>query len=352
MTEINTKLVEELDKSNVYGSVLTFTDQVTDAWDQSGKIQFVPKSPIKNIVVAAMGGSALGARFVASLYTDKLKVPLAVVNDYQLPGYVNEETLVIADSYSGSTEETLAAYGQAKERQAQIFVIVAGGQLAKLAESDKVPCFLIQPTFNPSQQPRMALGYPTGCLLELFAKLNLIDLKRDEIVSSCQRVRHSSETLKIENGGGVAADLARKLYDRLGILVASEHLLGAIHATHNQINENAKSLAMTFPLPELCHHLLEALQFPSTVKEARFFLFCESSLYQLRNQKRYEITKRLLGKKGIPYESYVAGGQTRLEQALEVVQLGAFVNFYLALLNGVDPAPIPSVEWFKDQMAR
>ena len=352
MTKVTQNLIKELDKSNVYGSVLSFTDQVRDGWIQSEKISLPPTfGQIRNIVVAAMGGSALGAQFVSSVFSESLKLPFEIINDYQLPGYVDDQTLVIADSYSGNTEETLSAYEQAKKRQAKIFVISSGGQLEKKALADNIPHFTINPVYNPSNQPRMALGYPIGSIVELSSKLNLINLKIEEVEGACRLVREKAEKFKIENGGDQALATAESLLGKIPVLIASEHLLGAAHATGNQLNENSKTFAIRFPIPELNHHLMEGLQFPSSNQEDRFFVFYESSLYHSRNQKRYQITQQLLEEHKIPYSSFVPEG-SKLEQALEVVQFGGFVNFYLALLNGVDPAPIPTVDWFKKEMGR
>lgn len=345
-------IITKLDKENVYSSVLAFTDQVVDAWEQAGKIN-VPAnySEIKNIVVAAMGGSALGARFIFSLYGETLKVPLEIVNDYKLPGYVGKDTLVIANSYSGSTEETLSAYEEAKNKGAKIYCTATGGKLSELAKKDGCPLFVINPIYNPSNQPRMSLGYSIGSMAQLLAILELIDLNMEDVKKATAFVKELSCGFKVEKEGNTAIKMAEGLEGKIPVLIASSHLFGAVHAAKNQINENAKTFAASFPIPELNHHLMEGLTYPVSDPENLSFVFYESSLYHPRIQRRFALTKELTEKNGIKSYTYKTQGENQLTQALEVVQFGAFVGFYLAMLNGINPAPIPIVDWFKKEMA-
>ena len=350
---ISKELIERLDQSNVYGSVLAFSDQVTDAWTQAEKVE-IPSdySEIKNIVVAAMGGSSLGARVTLSLYADTLKVPLEIVNDYHLSGYVGKETLVITNSYSGTTEEVIAAYQEARERGAKIYCVAAGGTLSQMAKKDGLPLYEIDPIYNPSNQPRMSLGYSIGSMGQLLTKLKLIDLHDEEVKKSCAFVKNLTEEFKYDKIDNIAVDISTGIIGKIPILIASGHLFGAAHAAKNQINENAKNFAASFPIPELNHHLVEGLTYPVADPENLVFIFYESGLYHPRIQKRFKLTRELAEKKGIKTYTYKVRGGNKLEQALEVVQFGAFVGFYLSMLNGVNPAPIPIVDWFKEQMEK
>jgi len=352
-TSLTPELIHNLDLSNVYGSVLAFADQVSDAWVQAEKIEIPPDySEIKNVVVAAMGGSALGARVISALYSESLKVPLEIVNDYRLPSYVGKETLVIADSYSGTTEETLASYEEAKNKGAKIYCTAAGGTLSKIASEDKVPLYTINPIYNPSNQPRMSLGYSIGSMSQLLSKLKLIDLRGEEVKKACAFVKNLSGEFKLEKANNNAINTAEGLFNKIPILIAASHLLGASHAAKNQINENAKTFAAAFPIPELNHHLIESLKFPESNPTNLAFVFYESELYLPRTQKRFKLTKELAEKNGIRTYTYKVRGENKLEQALEVVQFGAFVGFYLSMLNGINPAPIPTVDWFKVEMEK
>src|SRR3989338_9644571 len=138
--EVTYESIQKLDTHKVYESVLSFPKQIEHVAELAKSFNLPDDyNDVKNVVVAGMGGSALGARVVDSLYIDSLFVPLEIVNDYKLPAYVNNQSLVIASSYSGSTEEVLACYQEAKQRHAKIVIVASGGKLASLAKIDGFP---------------------------------------------------------------------------------------------------------------------------------------------------------------------------------------------------------------------
>lgn len=353
MTEITLDLIKNLDKSQVYESVLSFPKQIEHVAEMA-KDFTLPDDyrNVKNVVVAGMGGSALGARLVDSLEYEILKVPLEIVNDYHLPSYVDENTLVIASSYSGTTEETLSCYEEARKLDARVLTISAGGELADRGHKDRVPSFVFQPQFNPSSQPRLGIGYSTISLMLIMAKLDLISLTPAQIGRIVSAVEKSNREHSVENADNPAVLLAGRLKDRIPVLIAAEHLYEATHTTKNQINENAKTFSTHFVIPELNHHLLEGLSFPQTNKDTLLFIFYVSDLYHPRIKRRFELTKQLVESVKIATFTFIPQSQTRLEQAFEVIQFGNFYSFYLAILNGLDPAPIPTVDWFKQEMAK
>ena len=353
MASISLDLIKKLDKSEVYESVLSFPKQIEHAAEMVKSFK-LPENyrDIKNVIVAGMGGSALGARLVDSLEYEILKVPLEIVNDYNLPSYVYENTLVIASSYSGTTEETLSCYEEARKLKAKVLTISTGGELADKASNDGVPGFVFKPQFNPSNQPRLGIGYSTISLMVIMAKLKLISLTDEQIGRVISAVEESNRKYSIGNVDNQAIKLACELMERIPVLIASEHLYEATHTTKNQINENAKTFSVHFAIPELNHHLMEGLNFPQTNKDTLLFIFYISNLYHPRINRRFELTKQLVDNAKIPAFIFIPQSKTRLEQAFEVIQFGNFYSFYLAMLNGLDPAPIPTVDWFKEQLAK
>jgi len=344
--------IKKLDQSNLLSSAEALPDQIQDAWDQT-KDLIIPSEyqNIKNIVVSGMGGSALGSHLIKGLYKAELKIPFEVVSHYNLPGYVNSDTLVLLSSYSGTTEETLSASCEALERGAKIMVITSGGSLAQLASTNHWPLYLIKPTFNPSAQPRMAIGYAIAGQLAMFAKAGIIPDQTNLLTQTSQNLQKMIPGLSPENQHSPAKMLAYAAFDKHVIFVAAEHLIGAAHVTNNQFNENAKSLTSEWHLPEFNHHYLEALSFPKHAKETTIFFLYNSSLYHERVQKRVLITKEIIEQQGYEVQLIQATAPTKLEQIFEIIQLGEFVSCYLAILYGIDPSPIPSVDSFKSQMS-
>lgn len=343
--------IKELDKSNLLSSVESLADQITDALAQTKDI-IVPESyrSAKNVVVSGMGGSALGSYVIKGLFKSELKVPFEIVSHYNLPDYVNSDTLVLLSSYSGTTEETLTSAQDAKNRGAKIMVITSGGKLAELAQENNWPLYLIKATYNPSNQPRMAIGYAIAGQLALFAHAGVISDQNDLLKQTVVGLKKMVGSLSPELENNPAKLLAFSAFDKHTIFVAAEHLIGAAHVINNQFNENAKSLTSEWHLPEFNHHYLEALSFPKLAKDTTIFILFNSALYHERVQKRVLITKALIEQKGFEVQLIQSTAPSKLEQIFEIIQLGEFVSCYLAILYGIDPSPIPSVDWFKTQM--
>jgi len=347
--------IQAIDKSNVLGSIRALASQVEDAWDQVQALQLSIDTPkIKNVVVSGMGGSALGPDIIKRVFKKQLTVPFEVVNDYALPGYVNAETLVVVSSYSGTTEETVATLQEAKAKQAQILVVTTGGDLAQIAKENNYSVYLINPVNNPSNQPRMAIGYSVFGIVALLQKAGVLSLTDAEVNAVVATIRRVSLTFDVDSAmdKNQAKQLAFQILGRIPVFVAAEHLEGAMHVMQNQFNENAKTYAEYRIIPEMNHHLMEGLRFPQSNDNNLFFVLFDSQLYHQRTQKRLAVTPRVIDGADIELISYRLENETALEQVFEVITLGAFTNFYLAMLEGIDPAPIETVDFFKQELKK
>lgn len=348
------KEIEKIDQDNVLGSIEALADQIRHAWSDVNKITLKLKQTPTQIVVAGMGGSALGASVVKHLFKDSLPVPLEIVNDYTLPNYVSEKTLVILSSYSGNTEEILACAKQAKEANAQIAVITAGGKLKEIASENKYPLFIIDPKYNPSGQPRMAIGYAIVGLIGLLTKAELIEVTDGDIKQAQEAVLTTMHQCDIESevDQNPAKSLTFALIDRRPNIVAAEFLTGAAHTASNQFNENAKTFASYYQIPEIDHHLLESLELPKSNQLDNMFLFFTSHLYHQKNQVRMRLTQEAVEKQGCVSLAIKLKSQTKIAQVFEMITLSAFTNFYLAIVNEINPSKIPMVDWFKSELKK
>lgn len=345
MTKINmttSQKIKKLDKAKLLFSIELLTEQCTSAWREVQKIK-IPANyrDVENIVISGMGGSALGGHLIQTLFSDKLKKPLEVVRGYTLPAYVGPKTLVILSSYSGNTEETLSAAADAKKRKAKIMGLAAGGKLKKFLEDNKYPAYIFETTHNPSNQPRMGLGYSIFGQIGLLKKCGVLNADNKEI-------KNTLATLK--NKDNYAESFAAKLKNKIPVIVASEFLVGNAHIMANQINENSKTFATYFELPELNHHLMEGLKNPATNKKNLLFILLNSNLYLPRNQKRYKILKNVLAKNKIRFVEYSTKSKTKFLQSFETLIFGSYLSFYLAMDYNLDPSPVPWVDFFKKQL--
>lgn len=347
--------IKKLDSKNLAGSIEQLGRQCKQVFGEVSQISFDPSlGQAAKIVVVGMGGSTLGTHIVQSLYFDELKIPLEIVNGYHLPAHVDSQTLVILSSYSGTTEEVLAAYEEAKSKNAKLLAISAGGHLGKLVDSGAVQGYVFEPKYNPSGQPRMGLGYSVLGQVAILAKLGYLDFGEEDlgkVLAVVDKV-NTGARLDVKTSENGAKQTAARLLNKIPFLFASEHLVGNIHTFANQINENAKVISAYFTLPEADHHLIEGLPSNDEIHRQVEFFFLKSNQYLPRVLARYDITKTLVEKNGYEAVVWQPNSTSKLEQVFEFLTFGSWVSFYLAMLYGRDPAPIPNVDFLKEQMAK
>jgi len=346
---------KSIDTGKVLDSIRLLADQIEQTWREVNSLNTPPKCTlVKNVVVCGMGGSALGARIVDSLKDRLARTPIEIFTNYHVPNYVDSKTFVILSSYSGNTEETISAANKAISKNAQVFIITTGGKLSKIAASHNLPNYTFTPTHNPSNQPRLALGYSVTSILAILSKCQFISLTNEEIENTIKSTRKLISDFGPDSpqDSNIAKIIAKNLKNKIPILVASEHLLGSSHAFKNQLNEGSKTFSTLFDLPELNHHLLEGLKNPAPAKTYMKFVFIESDLYDNRVKLQYPITKKVVEKNQVSQITYKASSKTKLDQAFEILTLGSFSHYYLAMLYELDPTPIPWVDFFKLELAR
>ncbi|KKP89196.1 MAG: Bifunctional phosphoglucose/phosphomannose isomerase [Berkelbacteria bacterium GW2011_GWA2_35_9] len=347
--------IKKLDTQNMISSIEEMPLQVQEAWGQAQNIKLDYRAKnIKNILVAGMGGSALGARIIKALFQKELKVPIDIYNDYSIPAFVNKDTLFIASSYSGDTEETLDALEKAIIKTKMIISIGSGGKLIERSKELNIPFYHIKPSHNPCNQPRMAVAYSIIGQLAFFDKIGLISLSNDwnNNIIKLLESNNNNYSLKINPNHNLTQELAAKIYGKIPVIVSSEHLVGAIYTSRNQFNENSKNYADYHIIPELNHHILESLSFPKSNSKNLVIVIINSKFFDKRNQKRLKITSEIAIKNKIEVEYVNLFGETKVEEVFESIHFFAYVIYYLAMLNGCDPSFIPWVDLFKKKMKK
>ncbi|HRH33092.1 MAG TPA: SIS domain-containing protein [bacterium] len=305
---------------------------------------------ISNIVINGMGGSNLGGYIIQAIFKDRLKTPLLIEPGYDVPAYVGKNTLYIVSSYSGTTEEPIAAYKIAKRRGAMIIIICSDSDnaLRKIAERDNIAHYFFSTKSNPSGQPRLGLGYGIASLLLIFKKLGLISLQEKEIKDILgQLKRKNSPLTKPENE---AKTLAKKLAHHETILIGGQIFEGNLRVARNQWCETGKNFASYLVLSDMNHFALEGLSKPSSNRKRLAALFFESDLYDTKISKRLELSKEVMRKQGIKVFSYKATGKTLLTQSFDFLQFNSWLTYYVSLQNRVNPLIVPWVDWFKARL--
>jgi glucose/mannose-6-phosphate isomerase len=350
MSELdNLKKIKELDKEKMANFIKEFPNECLKAYQFTIK-NFDPSSinkPIKNILICGMGGSAISGDIIKSILNPYLKIPLIINRDFNLPNYINEESLVILISYSGETLETISCAREALLKNANIIVITKNGELEKFALKNQLLIFKI----NYSAQPRAALAWllmPILCILE---KLNLIDLKKLEIEESLKILIQFNQSFypEIPTEKNIAKYLAYFCFDHFPIIVSSENFSGAARRFKNQINENSKNFSSLEIIPESFHNTLES-EIPWRLKDDIVILIFDSPLDNEKLTQAIRIWEKLLDREDIRWEAIPSFGNNLFLANLSYIVLGDWVSFYLAILNQVDPTKIEKINWFKKQL--
>lgn len=298
------------------------------------------------VVVAGMGGSALSALITTSW--PRVTVPFEIVRQYDIPTYVSANTLFIASSYSGNTEETIAAMQQAAERGARIIVVSAGGKMRDMAQEQGY-LFVQLPAIS---QPRYAT------LASLRALVGILQAARVTDATAVTDLEQASDWLReqlqawlptVPQAENRAKTLALELIGRSVVVYAGPLMYPAAYKWKISINENAKQVAWVNQFPEFNHN--EFLGWTKQPTEKPYAVVdIRSSLEHPRVQKRFTVTERLLS--GVrPHPQVVEPyGDTLLQQLLWTIALGDFVSLYVALANGLNPTPVDLIETFKKSL--
>lgn len=335
-------------------SVLRLPAQIQQAWRETRRLKLPAGYRRTTTAVACgMGGSALGPDVLQAVLGNQLRRPLSLVRDYTLPGFVGPHTLAIVSSYSGGTEESLATLNAARKRRAKIAVVSGGGALAAAARRFRLPHYIFTPTHNPSRQPRLGLGYLLVGPWVILAKAGVLPPAGPGlagflagVTGAAPRFGPTSPTAR-----NPAKKLALALYGKIPLMVSGGSLVGNTHIFANQCHESAKQLTLFYPLPELNHHLLEGLRYPAAAR-AIVGVFWESPNDPPRIRRRLQITRQVFSRQGLPTFRYRTRAASPIAQAGEVLQLGSFTSWYLAVLNGVNPQAIPWVDFLKSQLKK
>jgi glucose/mannose-6-phosphate isomerase len=347
----NASVYRQFDKSGMLSHLHGFPEQCQKAWENVQKFRLPREyTKISNVVIAGMGGSAIGGDIARRLALAESNLPVWVHRDYGLPAFVDENTLVIASSYSGNTEETLSAFTKVLETSAKKLAITSGGKLKDLAKNKGIPVFVI----DYQAPPRAAFPHSFVPLIGIFQKLGLLGDKSADLQEAVDILKRTSgdfmETTPLASNP--AKQLAAKVWGHIAVIYGAEMLSEVARRWKGEFNENSKAWAFFENFPELNHNAVVGYEFPTEVKERILVLMLRASSLHPRNLLRYDITAKLLARAGIAYEFVEARGTSALAQMLSLVFLGDYASFYLAILNEVDSISTNAINFVKQYLAQ
>jgi glucose/mannose-6-phosphate isomerase len=345
------KAFAALDIENMISYVDGLPDQLDFAWKTGLKFPLPEMNSISRVVVAGMGGSAIGADLLGSYLSDRVSIPIVIHRDYGLPAFAKgRETLVVISSHSGNTEEPLSAFDEAFRNHCQIVVIATGGKVMEAADSAGLPAWIFQHT----GQPRAAVGFSFGLLLALFVRLGLLSDPSADISEAVNVMKEIAKIINIEVPvkNNPAKRLAGQMVGRHITIFGSGFMAPVARRWKCQFNEVAKAIASFEVLPEADHNTLAGICNPAESFSKEFAVFLQASADLPKNQNRVEITRNIMMVEGLTTDLIKARGDTRMSQMWSTLLFGDYVSYYLAMAYGVDPTPIPPIIALKQAMSQ
>jgi glucose/mannose-6-phosphate isomerase len=347
-----------VDASNMHEVLYAFPDQIKEAVSIGESALLWRRQATSNrYVIFGLGGSAIGGDLLRSFAAatpgaDHLNI--SVVRGYSAPGWLDSDTNVVYSSYSGDTEETLAAFDEARKKTDRGIAITTGGQLGKKAITHGLPIINIPPGY----QPRCALAFSFFPLMTIMGRSNAFDSKATRLVSKGLKELATSlaelrDLYSSKNAKNPAYALAKKLQGTIPVLYSAHERMDAVAMRwRGQIQENAKQVAFSHVLPEMNHNEINGWQHPEGLTKQASVLLLRDSDDHPRVKLRFDALEDII-KKNVGSVTTIEGtGSTLLARMFTAIYLGDWTSYHLALLNGVDPTPVPVIQTLKTRLAK
>jgi len=345
----DTTVFAALDPQNMLAEIAGLPDQLAAAWAFGQTMPIPAWENITRVLIAGMGGSAIGADLLAAYIEPLSPVPVIVHRDYDLPAWAKgPDTLVIASSHSGSTVETISSFDRAVENKCRILVVTTGGELAQKASLGGAALWM----FDHSGQPRAAVGYSFGLLLAVFSRLGLIPDPEAELQGAVQsmKAQQTNLTPEIPAMDNPAKRLAGQCVGRWVAVLGAGIMTPVARRWKGQISEIAKAWAQFEFIPEANHNTLAGIVHPERLLDQTTILFLRSKVNHAQNQLRINLTKEIFMLEGLGTDFVDVQGESRLAQLWTMLHFGDYIAYYLAMAYQVDPTPVASIEGLKARM--
>jgi glucose/mannose-6-phosphate isomerase len=336
-----------MDPSGQVDDILSMPEHLRDALWRVESAGLRPHESPGGLVVAGMGGSSIGGALARVVLGDRASRPIVLARGYALPSWTTTDTAVLCASYSGNTEETLAAYEAAQALGAHTIAVTTGGKLAEQARQDGVPVVPLPGGF----QPRAAVAYLLVTALEVAGLCGSGERLHSEIDVAAAHAEKLAEQWGPDAPEDSAAKaLARSLQGTVPQIAGAGLTAPVAYRWKTQINENAKLPAFWSELPELDHNEIAGWEGAAGLGPFSAVFLDDSDLHP-RIRQRIELTRGLIASRGGPTFRIDTVGETRMERLISILLLGDLVSLYLAVLNGTDPAAVEVLDSLKAALA-
>ena len=350
MTPLNLAQIKQYDSEDMLHLLSSFSEQCKRGWEigETLELEDCDERMPSNIVIAGMGGSGIGGDLVKAALGAQSPCPIVVHRGYTLPAFVTSQTLFIAVSYSGNTEETLLSVEQAFAQGARILVVTSGGKLKAFAEIHDLLCV----TIPAGQPPRASLGYLLMPILSAFNRLGFtpdLNLQHD-VTEAIALLGKLAEDFQPDASDSQPKQLAQVLHGKLPIIYAPQELEAIAMRWKGQMNENSKSLAYYSVYPEMNHNEIEGWKHPSALTQRCHVIQLHDPIAPFQTQRRMDITAELIQPHTAGITQVNSVGQSPLARLLSLVAIGDWTSFYLAILYDQNPTPVGRIEELKRRL--
>ena len=341
---------KDIDTKNMFGSIWNFPDNIIEAMKIGSSIVLQNNfSKVEKVIVAGMGGSAIGGDVTGALIENELDIPFIVIRGYQLPNWVDDRTLVICSSYSGDTEETLSAFDDAQSKNALICSITTGGTLVDKSLSSG--CDVI--SIPDGLQPRAALAFSFVPMLYLLGKVGKISLESISwLRKAAQLLKDVREGYSIDDPSNPTWSLAQKIKCCLPIIyTGSERLNPVAIRLKGQLCENGKMLAYNNSLPEINHNEIEGWENNKGLFEQYYIIWLKDKDDHDRVKLRQNATLEILRKNGVKQSALKMKEKSFSERFLHMIHYGDWLSYWCAIAHESDPGPVEKIIQLKKKLA-
>jgi glucose/mannose-6-phosphate isomerase len=348
--------IHKLDSQDVFGQLKQTPDQLYDAWQMGQVLPLPDDSTPRQVIIAGMGGSAMGGELAAIIAEPHSTAPIIVHRGYGLPAWARgPETFVLAVSHSGETEETLSAYRQAAENGCRVLAITTGGTLAQLAYQQKHPVWMYVHDDGQGQpgHPRYAIGFLFGMVLAALHRLNLLPDPSADLQETLHALRNQMTNLlpEVQVMFNPAKRMAGQMVGRWVTVIAADALAPVAKRWKDQVCEVAKAWAQYDVLPEADHTTLAGLNNPESALTQTIALFLAGSSNHPRNRLRLEFTREIFMTQAVNTDTITGRGESLMAQMWTLLQFGDYTACYLAIAYGEDPSVTEVVSMMKHALS-
>jgi len=338
--------IKKIDKNNMLSYLENIAEHYKMARKNSDAISVNYPNP-SNIIIAGMGGSAIGGEILQNWAKDKINVPLEVIRDYSLPTYANSQSLVLVLSYSGETEESLSTFLYALKKGCMIYCISSGGNLIKHAKRLGLPHLMV-PSGMP---PRAALPYMLTPLLLLIEKIGLVNTVSEELVEAINILKQISKdnSPEIPANRNKSKQIAIEIANTVPVIYAFGIYSSIAHRFKQQFNENSKIPSAWDIFSELNHNEIVGWEQIGKFSKKYSLIFLRDKIEPIQIKSRIEITKSL---SSLPLKTFDiwSKGNSDLAKMLSILCIGDFISVYHAILNKIDPTPVNTINLLKEKI--